>query len=65
MNKPLTIQQGSYGFYIHFKGGGQMPLSLQGYYTSQKLAQAAIDSYTPKQKKIIKYADSKDKRREE
>lgn len=32
---------------ICYKGGGQVPTSLNGYYTTRKAAQYALDNYVP------------------
>lgn len=37
--------KGQPSYYIKFENGGEMPRDLLGIYTSEKIAQKAIDSY--------------------
>lgn len=59
MTKELAAVQSSYGWTVHYVGGGVVPSELQGLFTSRELAERAIKSYKPKRPpKRKKNADS-------
>lgn len=64
MSKELQTKYGPFGWSIYYEGGGQVPDTLSGLYTSEELALYAIKGYKkPAPKKRVANADSKDKRR--
>ena len=55
--KALKVMANKNGphFVIGWEGGGEVPMSLSGFYTSEGLAQAAIFNYVKsKEKKTVK-----------
>lgn len=62
VKKELVIESNGFMRFVRWKGGGEVPVALSGFYTSQAEAQKAIDDYLST-RRTRKKSDGKSKSR--
>lgn len=51
MTKDTVVEYGPFGYSVRFRGGGQVPTVLSGYFTSREMADREIEKYMSTRRK--------------